>query len=66
MRLGTVDRAIDRPESKCSLELGRSTGRLNGQIFDRWSVDRPVDRKVNFDLAAANGQNLYGGYLYLI
>ena len=42
--LGTVDRAIDRPESNCSLDLarstGRSTGRLNGQKFDRWPVDR--------------------------
>ena len=75
-RVGAADRTVDReawhgrpssrPASKCSLELARSTwrsnSRLNGQFFDRW----PVDRKVNFDLAVANGQNLYGGYLYPI
>ena len=58
-RVVPVDRAVDRPESCCSLVLGavdgRSTGRLNGQIFDHWPVDRPVDRKGKMPFSAANG-----------
>ena len=80
-RVGAVDRTVDReawhdrPSGQPAKEqllsglarlIGQSTGRLNGHFFDRWPVDRPVDRKVNFDLAAANEQNLCGGYLYPI
>ena len=47
--LGPVDRAVDRPESNCFLNLARSTGRstagLNGHFFNHWPVDRPVDWK---------------------
>ena len=46
----TVDReqgTVDRPESNLLSGLerstGRSTGRLNGQKFDRWSVDRKAN-----------------------
>ena len=56
----SVDRAVDRPESRCSLDLARSTGRstdgLNGHFFDSW----PVDRKANLGLFSANGQILLG------
>ena len=45
---GTVDRAVDRPESICSLDWdGRPGGRplaSNGQFFDRWRSTGPVDR----------------------
>ena len=61
---------MPKSESKCSLILARSTkrstGRVNGQIFDRWPVDRPVDRKVNFDLSASQWADLFGAYLYPI
>ena len=60
MRLGTVDRL----ESNCSLELARSTGRLNDYFFDRWPVDRPVDRKVIFDLLSCQRVEFCGGYKY--
>ena len=56
--LSTIDRAVDRPESNCSLDLARSTGGLNGQIFDRW----PVDRKVIFNLSASQRAELLWGY----
>ena len=62
VRLGTVD----RPESKCSLVLarwtGRSTGRLNGQFFDRW----PVDRKVILGLVSCQWADSFGDYIYPI
>ena len=32
--LGTVDRAVDRPESNCSLDLARSTARSTGRLND--------------------------------
>ena len=44
----------------------RSTGRPNGQKFDRWSVDRLVDRKVIFDLSASQRADFVMGYLYPI
>ena len=63
VRLGPVDRVVDRPESNCSLVLAwsteRSTGRLNGQKFDRW----PVDLKVKIDLSASQWANLFWAYL---
>ena len=49
---GRVDRAVDR--------------RLNGQKFDRWPVDRPVDRKVNFNLSASQRADFVMGYKYRI
>ena len=39
----SVDRAVDRPESRCSLDLARSTAGLNSHFFDRWPVDRPAN-----------------------
>ena len=69
-RVIPVDRSVDRPESRCSLVLGAVdravAGRLNGHFFDRWPVDRPVDRKVNFDLSASHRADLFGAYLYPI
>ena len=63
VRLGTVDRAVDQPESNCSpvlaRSIGRSTGRLNGHFFDCW----PVDRKANLGLVSSQRANFYGAYL---
>ena len=67
---GTVDRAVDRPESNLLSGLaqstGRSTDRLNSQKFDRWPVDRPVDRKANSDLVSSQRAEFFMGYLYPI
>ena len=63
---GTVDRAVDRPESNLLSGLarstGRSTGRLNGQKFDCW----PVDRKANSGLVSSQWADFSMGYEYPI
>ena len=80
-QVGAVDRTVDRkawhgrPSGRLAKEqllsglarsTGRSTGRLNYHIFDRWPVDRPVDRKVISDLVSCQRANFYGAYLYPI
>ena len=66
----TVNRAVDRPESSCSLNLARSTGRstggLNGHFFDRWPVDRSVDRKGILALFQLPTGRFQRGYKYPI
>ena len=66
-RLGTIDRAVDRPESKSSLELawstGRLTDRLNGHLFDRWPIDRPVNQKAILGLVSCQRLVFYGAYI---
>ena len=55
-RVGPVDRRSTGQRAVAlwfwARSTGQSTGRLNGQFFDRWLVDRSVDRKVNFDLVS--------------
>ena len=56
--------SVDRPKSRCSLDLARSTGRstarLNGHFFDRWLVDRPVDRKAKLGLFLCQRADSFG------
>ena len=62
--LGPVDRAVNRAENNCFLDLARSIGQstrgVNGHFFVRWPIDRPVDRRAILPLPAANGQILIG------
>ena len=45
---------------------GRSTGRFNGQFFDCWPVDRPVDRKAILGLISCQRADSFRGYIYPI
>ena len=49
-----------------SRSTGRSTDRRNGQKFDRWPVDRPVDRKGNLALFSCQRADFQMGYKYPI
>ena len=48
-RVAPVDRAVDRPKSRCSLVLGTVDRQAQRSNFDRWPIDRPVDRMVKSD-----------------
>ena len=65
----SVDRAVDRPESRCSLFLGpvdRAVDRwLNGHKNDHWLVDRAVDRNDSFALSWLPTGRFLRGYKYL-
>ena len=64
--LGTVDRAVDRPERNCSLDLhGRPGGRPEGSTVIFLTVGRSTGRSF-LTLSAVKGQNSYGGYKYPI
>ena len=62
----SVDRVVDRPESRFSLDpvlVDQAVDRwLNGQKLDRWLVDRPVDRKGKNAPACCQRANFIWGY----
>ena len=62
---GMVDRVVDWPESNLLSGLawstGRPIGRLNDKKFDRWPVDRPVDRKAISGLVSSQRADFFHG-----
>ena len=69
-RVSPVDRAVDRPRAVALWFRGRSTGRSTGSWqrsnFDRWPVDRPVDRMVKSDHNCCQWLVFKWGYKYPI
>ena len=62
VRLGTVDRAV-AGQRAIALWIGTVDRAVDGHFFDRWPVDRPVDRKANLGLVSCQRLVFQRAYL---